>query len=174
MHRTADAQNRLHVKVGADYQYDAAGNMTYDAVGQYYSTIRRTASAAPADLPTPTMRRATGVEKSTGGSTPTGTLYWYMTPGIVAESDLSGTCNRNMCPSEASASPARTFLATRFRITSPTTSRQPISSRMHRAISRMNRTFIPGAASCNSSTATPITTNLPAKNEIQKPASIIL
>jgi len=27
------------------------------------------------------------VEKSSGG---TGTLYWYMSPGIVAESDLTG------------------------------------------------------------------------------------
>jgi RHS repeat-associated protein len=34
---TADAQNRLHVTAGADYQYDAAGNMTYNAAGMYYS-----------------------------------------------------------------------------------------------------------------------------------------
>jgi RHS repeat-associated protein len=27
---------------------------------------------------------------STGGTSPTGTLYWYMSPGIVAESDLQG------------------------------------------------------------------------------------
>jgi RHS repeat-associated protein len=30
------------------------------------------------------------VEKSTDGSSPAGMLYWYMSPGIVADSDLSG------------------------------------------------------------------------------------
>lgn len=28
--------------------------------------------------------------KTTGGSSPTGTIYWYAAIGIVAESDLSG------------------------------------------------------------------------------------
>jgi RHS repeat-associated protein len=30
------------------------------------------------------------IEKTTGGSSPTGTIYFYASPGIVAESDLSG------------------------------------------------------------------------------------
>jgi YD repeat-containing protein len=34
---SADAQNRVHVTVGADYQYDDAGNMTYNASGMYYN-----------------------------------------------------------------------------------------------------------------------------------------
>ena len=30
------------------------------------------------------------VEKISSGSSPSGTLYWYMSPGVVAESDLKG------------------------------------------------------------------------------------
>ena len=43
------------------------------------------------------------VKKSGGGS---GTLYWYMTPGIVAESDLAGTLKSEYIFSMANASPA--------------------------------------------------------------------
>jgi len=90
MDRTADAQNRLHVKVGADYQYDAAGNMTYDAVGQYYSYDQENRISGAGGFTYTYDAEGNRVEKSTGGSAPTGTLYWYMSPGIVAESDLSG------------------------------------------------------------------------------------
>jgi YD repeat-containing protein len=38
-----------------------------------------------------TMPDGSRVEKTTGGSNPTGTIYWYISPGIVAESDLPGT-----------------------------------------------------------------------------------
>ena len=31
------------------------------------------------------------VRKSNGNQAANGTLYWYMTPGVVAESDLAGT-----------------------------------------------------------------------------------
>ena len=49
--------------------------------------IRRTASPAPPATPTPMTATATGWRSRTGR---TGTLYWYMSPGIVAESDLGG------------------------------------------------------------------------------------
>jgi RHS repeat-associated protein len=87
MDRTADAQNRLHVKVGADYQYDAAGNMTYDAVGQYYSYDQENRISGAGGFTYTYDADGNRVEKSNGS---TGTLYWYMSPGIVAETDLSG------------------------------------------------------------------------------------
>ena len=74
------------------YGYDAAGNMTSDAtdgVSSSYDAENRIASATKAGLTTSYLYDADGnrVKKSSGS---TGTLYWYMTPGIVAESDLSG------------------------------------------------------------------------------------
>jgi RHS repeat-associated protein len=87
MSRTADAQNRLHVTTGADYQYDAAGNMTYDAVGQYYSYDSENRITGSNGYTYTYDGDGNRVKKSNGS---TGTLYWYMSPGIVAESDLSG------------------------------------------------------------------------------------
>src|SRR6185312_15079743 len=74
------------------YGYDAAGNMTSDPtdnVSATYNAENRIASASTAQGTFTYTYDADGnrVEKSGGGS---GTLYWYMTPGIVAESDLSG------------------------------------------------------------------------------------
>jgi YD repeat-containing protein len=74
------------------YGYDAAGNMTSDPtdnVTASYDAENRIASASTASGTFTYSYDADGnrVEKSGGGS---GTLYWYMTPGIVAESDLSG------------------------------------------------------------------------------------
>ena len=84
---TADAHNWIHA-TAPDYQYDAAGNMTFDATAGLTYTFD----------PENRLTGATGytytydadgnrVRKANGG---TGTLYWYMTPGIVGESDLSG------------------------------------------------------------------------------------
>src|SRR6185437_16016786 len=74
------------------YGYDAAGNMTSDPtdnVSATYDAENRIASASTAQGTFTYTYDADGnrVEKSGGGS---GTLYWYMTPGIVAESDLAG------------------------------------------------------------------------------------
>src|SRR6185312_12323745 len=74
------------------YGYDAAGNMTSDPTDNLTSTYDSENRIATASTPQGTFTYtydADGnrVEKSGGGS---GTLYWYMTPGIVAESDLSG------------------------------------------------------------------------------------
>jgi RHS repeat-associated protein len=85
--RTADGQNRLHVKAGADYQYDSAGNMTYDAAGQYYTFDQENRITGANGFTYTYDADGNRVVKANGS---TGTLYWYMLPGIVAESDLSG------------------------------------------------------------------------------------
>lgn len=84
---TALANNQL-----SGYGYDSAGNMTSDptdGVNASYDAENRIASATRGGVTTSYVYDADGnrVEKSGGG---TGTLYWYMTPGIVAESDLAG------------------------------------------------------------------------------------
>jgi RHS repeat-associated protein len=86
---TAAPNNQLQ----GGYTYDAAGNMMHDATGNLnyvYDPENRIMGAAPFTY----TYDADGnrVEKSNGSTTPpTGTLYWYMSPGIVAESDLAGT-----------------------------------------------------------------------------------
>jgi RHS repeat-associated protein len=84
---TALANNQL-----AGYGYDAAGNMTSDltdGVSAVYDPDNRISTATKNGVTTSYTYDADGnrVAKSAGT---TGTLYWYMTPGIVAESDLSG------------------------------------------------------------------------------------
>jgi RHS repeat-associated protein len=88
LHVTADAQNRMHAPVGADYQYDAAGNMTYDASGLYYTYDAENRITGANGYTYTYDDEGNRVEKSNGS---TGTLHWYMSPGIVAESDLTGT-----------------------------------------------------------------------------------
>jgi uncharacterized protein RhaS with RHS repeats len=72
------------------YGYDAAGNMTSDptdgGITLSYDQENRIQSTAGY---TYTYDADGNRVKKTSGST--GTLYWYMSPGIVAESDLSGT-----------------------------------------------------------------------------------
>jgi RHS repeat-associated protein len=88
MGATADARNWIHAPSGADYQYDAAGNMTYDASGQYYSYDQEYRITGAGGYTYTYDADGNRVKKSNGS---TGTLYWYMSPGIVAESDLNGT-----------------------------------------------------------------------------------
>jgi RHS repeat-associated protein len=84
---TADAHNWIHAS-GTDYQYDAAGNMTYDATASLSYTFDQENRLTGAGGYTYTYDGdGNRVKKS---NTATGTLYWYMTPGIVAESDLAG------------------------------------------------------------------------------------
>src|SRR5262245_31561890 len=87
MTATADARNWIQ-PTGADYQYDAAGNMTYDAVGQYYSYDQENRITGAGGYTYTYDADGNRVKKSNGS---TGTLYWHMSPGIVAESDLNGT-----------------------------------------------------------------------------------
>jgi YD repeat-containing protein len=79
---TADAHNWIHAS-GTDYQYDAAGNMTYDATASLSYTFDQENRISGANSYTYTYDGdGNRVKKS---NTTTGTLYWYMTPGIVGE-----------------------------------------------------------------------------------------
>ncbi len=86
---TVDTNNRLQ----SGYGYDIAGNMVHDATENLNYTFdqeNRITGVAPFTY----SYDADGnrVEKSNGSTTPpTGTLYWYMSMGIVGESDLLGT-----------------------------------------------------------------------------------
>src|SRR5579864_5292280 len=80
---TALANNQL-----SGYSYDAAGNMTHDATtGNNYSYDQENRITGAAGYTYTYDADGNRVEKSNGS---TGTIYWSMSPGIVAESDLSG------------------------------------------------------------------------------------
>src|SRR5262249_17004722 len=92
-----NAEN-LSVTVGGNnqlqggYGFDSAGNMTWNAtegVSATYDAESRIATAARGGVTTTYTYDDEGnrVKKSTGS---TGMLYWYMSLGIVAESDLAG------------------------------------------------------------------------------------
>jgi RHS repeat-associated protein len=68
--------------------YDDAGNMTHDLTsGKDYTYDQENRSTGAAGYTYTYDANGNRVEKLNGT---TGTLYWYMTPGIVAESDLAG------------------------------------------------------------------------------------
>ena len=74
------------------YDYDAAGNMMRDNKGTpyVYDAENRISSTSGFNY----VYDADGnrVQKVNANTNPaTGTLYWYMSAGIVGESDLSGT-----------------------------------------------------------------------------------
>jgi RHS repeat-associated protein len=87
---TADAHNWIHATGGSDYRYDAAGNMTFNATPptQTYTYDQENRLTGAAGYAYTYDGDGNRVRKSS--SSTTGTLYWYMTPGIVGESDLSG------------------------------------------------------------------------------------
>ncbi|HEV3037570.1 MAG TPA: NucA/NucB deoxyribonuclease domain-containing protein [Candidatus Angelobacter sp.] len=85
---TVAANNQLQ---GGTYLYDSAGNMTRDnnGINYVYDAENRISSTSGFTY----VYDADGnrVQKINGNTTPTtGTLYWYMSSGIVAESDLLG------------------------------------------------------------------------------------
>jgi RHS repeat-associated protein len=81
---TAAVNNQLQ----GGYTYDAAGNMTHDATSSLnYSYDQENRITGAGGYTYTYDGDGNRVEKSSGS---TGTLYWYMTPGIVGESDLSG------------------------------------------------------------------------------------
>jgi RHS repeat-associated protein len=83
---TALANNQL-----SGYGYDAAGNMTHDSTtGNNYTYDAENRITGGSSYTYIYDADGNRVEKTTGGSNPTGTIYWYMSPGIVTESDLSG------------------------------------------------------------------------------------
>jgi hypothetical protein len=63
------------------------------------------------------------VRKSNGNLAANGTLYWYMTPGVVAESDLAGTLKSEYVFLTVSGLRGRTSPATPSPITSLTISK---------------------------------------------------
>jgi RHS repeat-associated protein len=88
---TADAHNWIHA-TAPDYQYDAAGNMTFDATASLSYTFDQENRLTGAAGYTYTYDSdGNRVRKSNGNLAANGTLYWYMTPGVVAETDLAGT-----------------------------------------------------------------------------------
>jgi RHS repeat-associated protein len=86
---TADVHNWIHATGTPDYQYDAAGNMTFNATAptQTYTYDQENRLTGAAGYTYTYDADGNRVKKANGS---TGTLYWYMTPGIVAESDLNG------------------------------------------------------------------------------------
>jgi RHS repeat-associated protein len=88
---TADAHNWIHA-TAPDYQYDAAGNMTFDATANLnYSFDQENRITGAAGYTYTYDADGNRVRKSNGNTASSGTLYWYMTPGVVGESDLAGT-----------------------------------------------------------------------------------
>ncbi|HET9281579.1 MAG TPA: RHS repeat-associated core domain-containing protein, partial [Candidatus Angelobacter sp.] len=84
---TALASNQL-----SGYGYDAAGNMTHDLTSGLNYTFDQENRITGANGYTYTYDDGGNrVRKSNGNLAGNGTLYWYMTPGIVAETDLAGT-----------------------------------------------------------------------------------
>jgi len=80
---TALTNNQL-----SGYGYDSAGNMTHDATtGNNYTFDPENRITGAAGYSYTYDANGNRVEKSNGS---TGTVYWSMSPGIVAESDLSG------------------------------------------------------------------------------------
>ena len=76
-----------------DYHYDAAGNMTFNATPptQTYTYDQENRLTGAAGYTYTYDGDGNRVRKSNGNLAANGTLYWYMTPGVVAETDLAGT-----------------------------------------------------------------------------------
>ena len=71
---------------------NAAGNMTHDATSGLSYTFDQENRVTGANGYAYTYDGdGNRVRKSNGTLAANGTLYWYMTPGVVAESDLAGT-----------------------------------------------------------------------------------
>jgi len=74
------------------YTYDAAGNMTHDSTsGLNYTWDQENRLTGAAGYIYTYDADGNRVRKSNGNLAASGTLYWYMTPGVVAETDLAGT-----------------------------------------------------------------------------------
>jgi RHS repeat-associated protein len=89
---TADAQNRIHTipsENPSDFSYDAAGNITFDPIRALtYTYDGENRISGVAGYSYSYDGQGNRVEKSNGA---TGTLYWIGLPGVLAESDLSGS-----------------------------------------------------------------------------------
>jgi RHS repeat-associated protein len=88
---TADTHNWIHISPN-DYKYDVAGNMTYDATENANLSYDQENRITGANGYTYTYDGdGNRVRKSNGNTASSGTLYWEMTPGVMAETDLAGT-----------------------------------------------------------------------------------
>src|SRR5437016_939861 len=93
---TKCSAENLSVTVAANnqllgYSYDAAGNMTKDNNGTAYSYDAENRISSASGFTYVYDADGNRVQKIHGNTTPaTGTLYWYMSSGIVGESDLLG------------------------------------------------------------------------------------
>jgi YD repeat-containing protein len=74
---------------GGSYLHDVGGNMLRDNNGTNYLYDPENRISSTAGSTYTYDADGNRVEKA-NGTNGTGTLYWFMTPGIVAESDLSG------------------------------------------------------------------------------------
>ena len=80
---TVKANNQLQ----GGYSYDAAGNMMSDNNGTSYTYDLENRIAGASGFTYTYDADGNRIEKANGT---TGTLYWYMSLGIVGESDLVG------------------------------------------------------------------------------------
>jgi RHS repeat-associated protein len=89
---TADTHNWIHAPA-PDYLYDAAGNMTFNATPptQNYTYDQENRLTGAAGYTYTYDGDGNRVRKSNGTLAANGTLYWEMSPGVVAETDLAGT-----------------------------------------------------------------------------------
>jgi RHS repeat-associated protein len=80
-------------RLGSGYRYDAAGNMTFNATPptQTYTFDQENRLTGAAGYTYTYEGDGNRVRKSNGNLAANGTLYWEMTPGVVAETDLAGT-----------------------------------------------------------------------------------
>ena len=85
------ARQNSFVGRAAGYAYDAAGNMTSDGPSRTYTYDQENRITGAAGYTYTYDGDGNRVKKANGTTPPICTLYWYMTPGIVAESDLAGT-----------------------------------------------------------------------------------
>jgi hypothetical protein len=99
---TIAANNRAQ---GGSYLYDAAGNMLRDNNGLSYVYDAENRISSTAGFTYLYDGDGNRVKKSNGT---TGTLYWYASPGIIANLTCLGTSSMNMSSLLASALPART------------------------------------------------------------------
>jgi RHS repeat-associated protein len=90
---TVDTHNRIHASGAPDYLYDSAGNMIFNATAptQTYTYDQENRLIGAAGYTYTYDGDGNRVRKSNGDLPANGTLYWYMTLGVVAESDLAGT-----------------------------------------------------------------------------------
>ncbi len=73
------------------FNYDAAGNLTGDNLGTTYVYDSENRISSSSGFTYTYDADGNRAQKVNGNTTPaTGTLYWYMSLGVVAESDLSG------------------------------------------------------------------------------------